>query len=281
MNTTVEHAPAKLTLALRVLGRRPDGYHDLDALTVSLRDPVDIVTIEDTTSGIELVVAGEQEVPMGDENLAVRAANGFAAHTGITISVRITLGKRIPPGAGLGGGSADAAAVLRALARVHGVGLDDLVDVAATLGSDVPFCLHGGPAWMRGRGERVEPVVLAEPFGIVLVIPPFGVATPAVYAMWDELGEPAARRRVMAPRALRGLIDALANDLEPAAEVVEPRLARLREAITEASGAEPVLAGSGSASAVITDNEADAAALAHMLSARVDATVLATGFVAD
>ena len=134
--------------------------------------------------------------------------------------MRIT--KRIPPGAGLGGGSADAAAVLR------WAGVTDL-DLAVALGSDVPFCLAGGRARVAGIGELVTPLE-HEPLTVTLVVPPIGVSTPAVYEAWDELGGPQADGP---------------NDLEPAALTVEPRLAQWRDRIGAATGETPVLAGSG------------------------------------
>jgi 4-diphosphocytidyl-2-C-methyl-D-erythritol kinase len=131
--------------------------------------------------------------------------------------------KRIPPGGGLGGGSTDAAAILR------WAGFSDLI-AASRLGADVPFCLVGGRAQVRGIGEVVEPLPYVER-DITLVAPPFGVSTPDVYRAWDSLGGPHADGP---------------NDLAPAALVVEPRLASWRDRIAEACGQDPVLAGSGS-----------------------------------
>jgi 4-diphosphocytidyl-2-C-methyl-D-erythritol kinase len=140
---------------------------------------------------------------------------------GRTAHVRLT--KRIPAGAGLGGGSADAAAVLR------WAGCDDL-GLAASLGADVPFCLVGGRARVTGVGEVLAPLPpIARTF--TLLTPPFGVSTPAVYRTWDELGGPTGDGP---------------NDLEPAALVVEPRLVEWRDRLAAATGAAPVLAGSGS-----------------------------------
>jgi 4-diphosphocytidyl-2-C-methyl-D-erythritol kinase len=208
-------ALAKLTLSLRVTGVRPDGYHLLDAEMVTI-DLADTLTFSD---GDGLEVAGGREVPRGDANLVRRAL----AAVGRTAHVR--LDKRIPTGGGLGGGSADAAAVLR------WAGCSDL-SVAAGLGGDVPFCLVGGRARVTGIGESIEPLpfdaVEGQPY--TLLIPPFGVSTPAVYRVWDELGGPT--------------VDG-ANDLEPAALRVEPRLAEWRDRLGELTGQTPVLAGSG------------------------------------
>jgi len=220
-------APAKLTLSLRVTGLREDGYHLLDAEMVTL-DLADLLTFSEG-DGIELVGAAP-DVPAGPDNLVSRAlrAVGRNAH--------VRLDKRIPSGAGLGGGSADAACVLRWARAAPQSGerwarAADLA-LAASLGADVPFCLVRGRARVRGVGEVVEPL----PTGVLvgrawtLLTPPVAVSTPAVYRAWDALGGP----RAEGP-----------NDLEPAALVVAPELARWRDRLQEATGVEPVLAGSG------------------------------------
>jgi 4-diphosphocytidyl-2-C-methyl-D-erythritol kinase len=214
-------APAKLTVSLRVLGTRSDGYHLIDAEMVSL-DLADELTFEASdeirlwvvTVGVEL---GGLPVTPGPDNLVVRALEAVGR------TARVTLVKRIPAGGGLGGGSADAAAVLR-WADVDDLGL------AASLGADVPFCLLGGRARVTGIGEVLEPLPPVERT-FTLLTPPFGVSTPAVYRAWDELGGPTADGP---------------NDLEPAALVVEPRLAEWRDRLGDATGVTPVLAGSGS-----------------------------------
>ena len=209
-------APAKLTRSLRVTGLRPDGLHLLEAEMVSLdlRDELHVL------DGDGLVVEGE-EVDAGRDNLVERALRAVGRRA------EVRLVKRIPPGAGLGGGSSDAAAILRwAGVRPDRTGLD----LAASLGADVPFCLAGGRALVRGVGEEVQPLAPVA-LAFTLLIPPFGVATAAVYARWDALGGP---------------VGATGNDLEPAALAVEPRLARWRDALGESTGATPRLAGSGS-----------------------------------
>jgi 4-diphosphocytidyl-2-C-methyl-D-erythritol kinase len=208
-------APAKLTVSLRVTGVRPDGYHLIDAEMVSI-DRCDQLTFTDG-DGLEVVGATGMAVPADDDNLVRRALRlvGRRAH--------VVLHKRIPAGAGLGGGSTDAAAVLR------WAGFDDPL-LAATLGADVPFCLRGGRARVTGIGEVLEPLPHVER-AFTLVTPPFGCATPEVYRAWDRLGGPHGSGP---------------NDLEPAALAVEPRLAVWRDRLAEATGAVPVLAGSGS-----------------------------------
>jgi 4-diphosphocytidyl-2-C-methyl-D-erythritol kinase len=237
-------APAKLTLSLRVTGVRADGYHLIDAEMVSL-DLADELTfsdgrgleVVDATPGAEVSPVSAPApapgsglrpgvpaapglppgVPAGDDNLVLRALRAAGR------DARVRLVKRIPAGGGLGGGSADAAAVLR------WAGTQD-VALAATLGADVPFCLRGGRARVSGIGDELDPMPFVEQT-FTLLTPPFGCSTAAVYSAWDELGGPTA---------------AGPNDLEPASLSVEPGLARWRERLAEATGQVPVLAGAGS-----------------------------------
>ena len=208
-------APAKLTVSLRITGVRPDGFHLIDAEMVTV-DLVDTLTFDDG-DGIEVAGATGLPVPADDTNLVRRALHLLDRQA----RVRVT--KRIPAGAGLGGGSADAAAVFR------WAGVFD-IDLAASLGADVPFCLTGGRARVTGIGERIEPLPRRDRL-FTLLTPPFGCSTPAVYRTWDDLGGPTATGP---------------NDLEPAALAVEPRLAEWRDRLGEATGETPVLAGSGS-----------------------------------
>ncbi len=218
-------APAKLTWSLRVLGTRPDGFHELEALATTVDQPHDAVRLESSDRGISLRVTGvDRDVPADDTNLAWRAAAAAG------LDVAITLEKQIPAGGGLGGGSSDAAAVLRALVDHFGLDPRRAEAIAAELGSDVPMCLRGGTAWMRGRGERIESIGGIPPTTVVIATPPLHSSTPAVYRAWDELGGPRATRAIAAPSALAGCTTALVNDLEPAAEAVEPRLAEFRRA---------------------------------------------------
>ena len=200
-------AYAKLTRSLRVVGVRADGFHLIDAEMVTL-DFADVLRVRE---------GGVNDLP--PDNLVSRAlvAVGRAAH--------VRLDKRIPAGAGLGGGSADAAAILRWAGCTS-------VDVAVSLGADVPFCLlGGGRARVSGIGEVVEPLPPVD-LSFTLLTPPLHVSTPAVYARWDELGGPVAA-------------DGCVNDLEVAALAVEPSLAEWRDRLGEATGLTPSLAGSG------------------------------------
>lgn len=201
----VVRAAAKLTLSLRIVGVRGDGYHLIDAEMVSL-DLHDELVFRD----------GSNDLPA--DNLISRAL------TAVGRDARVEVRKRIPVGAGLGGGSADAAAVLRWAA------CSDL-GVAASLGADVPFCLIGGRARVRGVGERVEPLPFQQRV-FTLLTPAFPVSTSEVYRAWDSLDD-----RARTPSG--------ANDLEPAALLVAPELGDWRDRLCQATGLQPALAGSG------------------------------------
>lgn len=251
-------AHAKLTLGLRVTGLLPGGYHALDALVVAVDAPADVLTVTDGTEGVAARVHGPlaDGVPTDDANLAVRAALALLpAGAGVLLDLE----KHIPAGAGLGGGSSDAAVVLRALRDRYGIDGVRIDEVAAALGADVPVCVRGGVNRMEGRGEIVTPLVGGPVLDLVIAVPPFGCSTPAVYRAWDDLGGPRATRVVDAPEGWAGVWGATwGNDLEPAAEVVAPGLAAFRDEVETACGVRALLAGSGSAYAAVLP-DADAA----------------------
>ena len=209
-------APAKLTVTLRVTGVRPDGYHLIDAEMVTL-DLHDILTIADAEHS-SMTVGGQfaEGVPTDASNLCIKATE-FAQRP-----AQIHLEKNIPHGGGLGGGSADAAAVLR------WAGVSDAASTAG-LGADIPFCLKGGRARVQGIGEILDELPHVDR-AFTLIVPPLHISTPAVYRAWDKLGGPQSDGP---------------NDLEPAAIEVEPQLAWWRDAIADCTGMKPTLAGSG------------------------------------
>jgi 4-diphosphocytidyl-2-C-methyl-D-erythritol kinase len=243
MPEVVVDALAKLTLSLRVAGTRADGYHEIDALMVSIDEPRDTLTIR-RAAHTSLTVSGPfaAGVPTDASNLAVRAAEACGT------TVDIALHKGIPSGAGLGGGSADAAAVL--------VALGGDVSLAPALGADVAFCVHGGAARVRGIGDRIEPVA-PQSLSIVVATPPFRCVTADVYRAWDTLGGP--RDDV--------------NDLEAAALQVEPRLAAFRRDVEAAAGARAALAGSGSSYAVVFEDRERATRARARVQSAVDGAV--------
>jgi 4-diphosphocytidyl-2-C-methyl-D-erythritol kinase len=216
-------APAKLTLSLHIIGVREDGYHLLDAEMVSL-DLADSLELRaaaaSSVRAVDAATGSAIELGRSEDNLIIRALRLVGRQAAVTVT------KRIAPGAGLGGGSADAAAVLR------WAELDDL-DAAAGLGADVAFCVVGGRARVRGIGERVEALEHRDRT-FTLATPPFGCSTAVVYRRFDELGGTSA----VDPQA--------SNHLTDAALAVEPRLAEWRDRLGDVAGVVPQLAGSGS-----------------------------------
>jgi len=226
-----ENAPAKINLYLHVVGRRPNGWHELDSLTM-FADVGDRVTIEPgpTGAGPSLIVTGPfANALTGDDptdNLVIRAARLFAEIRGGGIDVRITLEKNLPVASGIGGGSADAAATLRALARLGGHAVDDPATFAASakLGADVPVCLASRAMYFGGIGEILDPAPALPHLDAILVNPGVPVATPAVFKVRsgpfsnvDRLDGPPADARAFA-RALTSR----RNDLTPPAILVAP-----------------------------------------------------------
>jgi 4-diphosphocytidyl-2-C-methyl-D-erythritol kinase len=204
-------APAKINLSLRVLRRREDGFHEIESLMcpVSIFDT--LVISHHEGAGLEFV-CDDPTLPTGDDNLVVRAAKLFCEACGFEPRLQIALTKRIPHGAGLGGGSSDAATTLIGLNRLFDAKLKNeaLAAMAAELGSDVPFFIYQSAAVIRGRGESVEPVEFPHALPLLLLKPPFGVSTPWAYRQWQDSQEILG----VAYAAQRFAWGELVNDLE-------------------------------------------------------------------
>lgn len=233
-----ERAPAKLNLDLLVTGRRADGYHLLDSLVVFL-DLADTLLLQPAPR-LELAVTGPMAsgLDAGEGNLVLRAGRALAAWTGIADGAGLTLDKHLPVSAGIGGGSADAAAALRGLARIWDVAVEPaaLVELAATIGADVPVCLAGRPARMLGIGDRLEPLAGLQALDLVLANPRRPLATAEVF---KELGGSRGGGRVAGAPGGAGLLTALAasrNDLEPAARRLMPEIGGLLGALAGEPG---------------------------------------------
>jgi 4-diphosphocytidyl-2-C-methyl-D-erythritol kinase len=246
-------APAKLNLFLEVLGRRPDGYHEIESLMVTV-DLYDTLAVTELDSEAIILECDDPTLPTGSENLVVKAAERLKAAASDPRGAKIALKKAIPAQAGLAGGSSDAAAALVALDQIWDLGMPAaaLDAVAGKIGSDVAFFLHGPAAICRGRGEQVEALALGRPMHFVLVVPEVGLSTADVYRNL----KPPERPRPIGPviEALAGgepdaLGRSLFNRLEPVALTLRPELARVRDALANLN---PPLAGflmSGSGSA--------------------------------
>jgi 4-diphosphocytidyl-2-C-methyl-D-erythritol kinase len=203
-HTAFVRSPAKLNLFLEILGKRSDGYHELETLMVpvAITDTLSFETEDSSESHLTLVDAGARlngpsdtiaEIPVGPENLILRAVNAVRDYTGVTKQVRITAWKRIPPASGMAGGSGNAAATLWGLNRFWDLGLSrsELLRLGASLGSDVNFFLAGGSAAVcRGRGERIESVSFPGAMHFVIVRPTTGLSTAAVFRQWKPSDSP-------------------------------------------------------------------------------------------
>lgn len=269
-------APAKLNLHLSVGRRRPDGYHDLTTVfhAVGLYDEVEAVRSDALTVAVH--GEGADLVPTDRQNLALRAAALLGMETGHEPVVALTLHKGIPVAGGCAGGSADAAAALVACDALWGTGLtrEDFSRLAARLGSDVPFALHGGTALGTGRGERLTPVLAHGSFSWVLALAEGGLSTPDVYGELDRqrdtgpVGVVSDAAQVLA--ALRAgdaaaLGGALANDLQPAALALRPELRELLDVGRELGALGGIVSGSGPTVAFLAADAGAAEQLAGAL----------------
>ncbi|HEV2099156.1 MAG TPA: 4-(cytidine 5'-diphospho)-2-C-methyl-D-erythritol kinase [Stellaceae bacterium] len=240
--TVAAFAPAKVNLYLHITGRRADGYHLLDSL-VAFADIGDRITARRAAS-LSLEVEGPeapQLAGLGEDNLVLRAARLLADHTGIAEGASLNLEKNLPVAAGIGGGSSDAAAALRALCELWRVSIEEeeLCRLGARLGADVPVCLHGSAAWVRGVGERVLAAPPLPPAGIMLANPRIMLPTAAVFAARrGRFSDPAGVMPML--RDAAGLAQALhlcRNDLTEAAIGRVPEIAAVLAALARLPGA--------------------------------------------
>jgi len=240
-------SPAKVNLHLEILGRRPDGYHEIQTLMHRV-DLFDEGEITPGGSGIRLTVEGE-EIPGGTENLACRAARIFVAEAGLRGDLEIRLKKRIPVGAGLGGGSSDAASVLLELNDLLKVGWerDRLMAIGAKLGADVPFFIFQKPALARGVGEKLTPVSLPEPLWFLLLVPPWRISTAWAYEAYDRLagGKTDPLKIRDSYTHITEILPVLKNDLELAALANYPEIGQMKEALLAGGAQGAMMTGSG------------------------------------
>lgn len=249
MTPLVEHAPAKVNLTLRVRGRRPDGYHDLESLVVfaQIGDRLTLAPDERLELSVEGETAAQAEPPA--DNLVLKAARALAGKIPDLRSGRFALDKRLPVAAGLGGGSADAAAALRLLARANGLAADDprLSAAASMTGADVPVCLDCLPRLIRGRGDELSPPLRLPPMPAVLVNPGTPLSTAEVFSAFSAtqgrtaaIDDPATAlvetADQPAPNELLHALAQSANDLEAAAASLQPAVADALAALRTQEG---------------------------------------------
>jgi 4-diphosphocytidyl-2-C-methyl-D-erythritol kinase len=239
-------APAKINLCLHVLGKRPDGYHDLAMLMqrVSLYDRIEIAT---TTDGEVSVTCPGLELAPGEDNIAARAATLMLKRAGSPLGVGIRIEKEIPAAAGLGGGSSDAAAVLLALNSMLDLELplSELTALGVTLGADVPFFLLQASAWATGIGEVLEPVPDLPSVWYLLVNPGIPVSTAWVFGNWGLTSPGRAARMREFPRTTEELVRLFHNDLEAVTIGRYPVVAEIKKAVLDCGAAGALMSGSG------------------------------------
>jgi 4-diphosphocytidyl-2-C-methyl-D-erythritol kinase len=260
-------APAKINLSLKILGRRNDGFHELDTLIapISLYDGL---RIDKGRHGIKFR-CDDPSVPQGDDNLAVRAAKAFFETTRLEPAISIELNKKIPHGAGLGGGSSDAASVLLALNELFQAKLsrEALTEIAEPIGSDVPFFLFQSAALCKGHGEMVSPVKLKRQFSILLLKPAFAVSTGWAYSRWQNSREiPGIRYE-----AQEFAEQTFANDLERPVFEKFVFLAQLKMwLLCQSEVGAALMSGSGSTMFAVIRENADADSVAKRVKGTLD-----------
>lgn len=271
MDRVTLSAPAKLNLRLLVGPRRADGYHPIKSLMVTVDGLADTVTL--TAAAARSVRCDGLD---GRANLAWQALDALEASTGRELPCAVDIDKRIPMQAGLGGGSSDAAATLVGANRLFdlGLGTAELQEIAARVGSDVPFFIRGGAQWAEGRGERLTPAAMPS-FAAVIVKPPFGLATADVYRAFDRLPAPGPDDDAAPPGEMPALVGWVRNDLWPAALTLAPDLDAYARKLAGCGARATLLCGSGAAVAGLFDDLAAAEQAGQRLADRHAAVVSA------
>lgn len=285
LNRLTMRAYAKINLALDVLGKRPDGYHEVEMVmqAVGLHDSVELIGRE---SGISLE-CDRADLACDQSNLAFRAAELLQLECGVRTGVHIVLSKRIPLAAGLAGGSSDAAAVLKGLNVLWNQRLSvmELELLAARLGSDVPFCIRGGTALATGRGEKLTYLPDFSGVGVVLANPPLQAATAWVYGQYSSASagkhpDIPGMRAAIGRNDLAAVAAAMANRLETVTIPTFPRIGMIKQAFSQAGACGALMSGSGPTVFALTRDKQSAAELAERVALQEDVSVFTTETVA-
>ncbi|SEQ10202.1 4-(cytidine 5'-diphospho)-2-C-methyl-D-erythritol kinase [Piscibacillus halophilus] len=245
-----EKAPAKINLTLDVLHKRNDGYHEVEMLMTTI-DLADRLSFEKLDSNQVVIASENRFVPNDRRNLAYQAATLIKERYNIKEGVRIHLDKKIPVAAGLAGGSSDAAATLRGVSRLFGLQLsqEELQEIGAEIGSDVPFCVMGGTALATGRGEKLTPLPSPPPCWVVLAKPNIGVSTKDVYSkvQFDDMRHPATKEAISALKQqdFKTLCTTLGNVLEPITTSMHPEVLQIKSRMEKTGGDGVLMSGSG------------------------------------
>ena len=265
-------APAKINLCLHVLGKRPDGYHELAMLMQSL-DFGDTLEMELTDQAGEVIVlCAGVDLSAGQENIAAKAARRMLALSGEKVGVRIVIDKRIPVAAGLGGGSSNAATTLRGLNELLDLQLSKkaLMAEGVKLGADVPFFLFADKAWATGIGDQLQPVPPLPPVWYVLVNPGISISTAEVYRNLGLTAPAILTKLPRFPITIDDLVAILENDLERVTITRHPLLAEIKEELVRLGARGSLMSGSGATIFGLFAEEAQAAAAAEILRNRSD-----------
>ena len=271
-------ARAKINWTLDVVGRRADGYHLLDSLMQPLT-LCDTLLLE-PADALTLSVAGADRLSAGPDNLALRAAEALRQAAGVHCGAKMLLTKRIPMGAGLGGGSADAAAALKGLNRLWALGLplEALCEIGLRLGADIPFCLMDRPMRAQGIGECLQPIACGRCFPLVLVQPCAALSTKEVFAAYHASSvrppDMALALRGLAAGRLDWLRNGMGNALEQASIPLRPQIADAKQALLDAGAALAQMTGSGSAVFGAFDSVSAAQSAFHALRERFPVCIL-------
>ncbi|MES2440460.1 MAG: 4-(cytidine 5'-diphospho)-2-C-methyl-D-erythritol kinase [Verrucomicrobiota bacterium] len=268
MTSLTLQAPAKLNLSLRVLGKREDGFHEIDTVMVKLPGLAD--TLEFREADEFSFRCDDPSVPGDEGNLVVKAARAYEAASGIPCRYAISLRKVIPHGAGLGGGSSDAATTFLGLNRLHGfkLGVEALHELASSLGSDIPFFLTTGASRCTGRGEKITPIGLPSTLSVLLLKPSFSVQTPHAYGRWKQSIE--IPGILYSEQTTQGI--SLMNDLERPVFEKHRFLAELKQWLLDRhETAAALMSGSGSTVFAVLKNLQNSEALAAAARAELDA----------
>ncbi|MDA8235800.1 MAG: 4-(cytidine 5'-diphospho)-2-C-methyl-D-erythritol kinase [Clostridia bacterium] len=272
MEITIK-ARAKINLTLDVVGRLPDGYHEVEMVMQAL-ELHDTLTLRSQEEGIA-IACDHPQVPTGEGNLVYRCARALQQATGIDRGVHITIDKRLPVAAGLAGGSSNGAAALIGLNKLWNLGLtrEQLMEIGVTLGADIPFCILGGTALAKGKGEKLTPLQGIKGLPVVLVNPPMGVSTAEVYKNFDGAKvshRPNIRAMIdaLASGDCRGVVDNLGNVLETVTLEMHPEIAIIKVELLAAGALGVLMSGSGPTVFAITTSQEEGAKIAQRLTHR-------------
>ncbi|UCZ53305.1 4-(cytidine 5'-diphospho)-2-C-methyl-D-erythritol kinase [Bacillus shivajii] len=272
---TIVKAPAKINLTLDVVRKRDDGFHDVEMVmtTIDLADRIHLKTLETDQIIIDVT---KGYVPSDEKNLAYQAAHLLKERLGIKKGVSIFIDKQIPVSAGLAGGSSDAAAVLRGLNDIWELGLtlDELAEIGLQIGSDVPFCVYGGTAIARGRGEKLEFISAPPPCWVILAKPPIGVSTKEVYQRIkvDEVDHPQTALMVKAIESnnFEQVCSNLSNVMEDVTFNMHPAVKKIKDRMKQFGSEGTVMSGSGPTVFSLTQNDSKAERLYNGLKGFVE-----------